>query len=148
VGDEKVLDGAPERIQARLLRLETELRKLLASEAMPFDARIASRLPKQAGIYRIFDPRKPSETARAGRTNSAAGGLRQRVYGNHLMGNQSGNLRAQLKRAGVPGCADSKSAKEYIRQHLAVQVLVVGDKAERDRLEHFMLAVLEPTYCD
>jgi hypothetical protein len=143
VGNEKVVAGAPERIQARLVRLETELRKLLASEAMSFDARIASRLPKQAGIYRIFDPRKPSETVRAGRTNTAAGGLRQRVYGNHLMGNQKGNLRAQLQRARVPGCADSKSAKEYIRQHLAVHILVVGEKAERDRLEHFM-----PTYCD
>lgn len=148
MGAEKVLGGAPERIQARLGRLEAELRKLLASEAMPFDARIASRLPKQAGIYRIFDPRKPSETVRAGRTNTAAGGLRQRVYGNHLMGNQRGNLRAQLQRDEACGCADLESAKEYMRQHLVVQVLTVADKAERDRLEHFMLAVLEPTYCD
>jgi hypothetical protein len=64
------------------------------------------------------------------------------------MGNQKGNLRAQLQRDKARGCADSRSAKDYIREHLVVQVLVVADKAERDRLEHFMLAVLEPTYYD
>lgn len=148
MGDRQVLGDAPELIQARLVRLEAQLRNLLASPALPFDEKIASRLPKQAGIYRIFDPTKPSETVRAGRTNTAAGGLRQRVYANHLMGNQKGNLRAQLVRGRVRGCLDLPSAKAYIRDHLVVQVLVVKDKAERDRLEHFMLAVLEPRYCD
>lgn len=141
------LGDAPDSIEARLVRLESELRSLLNSVALPFDDKISSALPKKVGIYRIFDPRKPAETVRAGRTNTAAGGLHQRVYKNHLMGSQKGNLRAQLIRSGERAC-DLAAAKQYICKHLAVQVLPVADKQERDRLEHFMLAVLQPKYCD
>jgi hypothetical protein len=148
MADRHGLGAAQKPIEMRLNRLQSEIKKLLNSPALPFDERIFSALPASAGIYRIFDPAKPAETVRAGRTNTAKGGLRQRVYGNHLMGSQKGNLRAQLVRGRVPGVFDLPMAKAYIRAHLAVQVLVVQDKAERVRLEHFMLAVLEPQYCD
>ena len=68
------------------------------------------------GIYRIFDVGEPHETVRAGRTKTAAGGLRQRVYQNHLMGDQKGNLRAQLVAGGV--CADLEGAKRLIANAL------------------------------
>jgi hypothetical protein len=135
-----------ETIDARLSTLERQLASLLDSPAIAFDDRCRSRLPEEQGIYRIFDPRDPGVTIRAGRTKTAAGGLRQRVYQNHLMGNQQGNLRAQLVGAGV--CPDLEAAKEYIRANLVVQVLVVDDSVERTWLEHFMLGVLTPLYCD
>jgi uncharacterized protein YrrD len=62
------------------------------------------------------------------------------------MGNQAGNLRAQLAADGA--CADLESAKQFIRESLVVQVLVVEDAQERAWLEHFMLGVLQPRYCD
>lgn len=77
-------------------------------------------MPEEPGIYRISNPLDPATTIRAGRTKTAAGGLRQRVYQNHLMGAQAGNLRAQLITDGV--CPDHLSAKRYIRDTLAVQI--------------------------
>jgi hypothetical protein len=89
---------------------------------------------------------KPEEIIRAGRTKTAADGLRQRVYQNHLMGTQTGNLRAQLVAGGI--CADLESAKRYVQESLAVQVLIAEKAEERVWLEHFVLGVLRPRYCD
>lgn len=144
--DDDTLNGANGSITARLAALESQLAALLGSPVIRFDDRCRSALPQAHGIYRIFDPTKAGETVRAGRTKTAAGGLRQRVYQNHLMGNQAGNLRAQLVAGGV--CTDLETAKTLIRGSLAVQVLVVEDDAERIWIEHFMLGVLRPRYCD
>ncbi len=62
------------------------------------------------------------------------------------MGTQSGNLRAQLVRDRA--CDTVDAAKHYVRDQLVVQVLVIEDRRERICLEHFMLAVLRPRYCD
>ena len=62
------------------------------------------------------------------------------------MGNQAGNLRAQLVNDGV--CHDMDAAKSYVRSKLVVQVLVVHEDKQRASLEYVMLAVLQPKYCD
>lgn len=144
--DGSTLNSTPGSIARRLRALESHLAQLLASPVIRFDDRCRSTLPEVHGIYRIFDPTKPDETVRAGRTKTAAGGLRQRVYQNHLMGNQAGNLRAQLVAGGV--CTDLETAKRLIRDSFAVQILAVEDEEERTWLEHFMLGVLRPRYCD
>lgn len=136
----------PGGMPARARGLGSHLTRLLSSPAIRFDDRCRSKLPAAHGIYRIFDPRKPEETIRAGRTKSAAGGLRQRVYQNHLMGTQPGNLRAQLVADGI--CADLASAKRYVQENLAVQILAAENAEERIWLEHFVLGVLQPRYCD
>jgi hypothetical protein len=100
-------------------------------------------LPEQPGVYRIFDPTQEDETIRAGISNVS---LRQRVYQNHLMGKQDGNLPAQLFRSGV--CVGLDAAKQFIRDNFVVQVLQIPDQRERSSLEHFILAVLEPRYSD
>jgi hypothetical protein len=138
--------ATPEGIRTRLQALESQLTQLLDSPVISFDDQCRGALPGAAGVYRIFDPTEPDQTIRAGRTKTAAGGLRQRIYQNHLMGNQSGNLRAQLVAGGV--CPDLETAKWLIRNKLAVQVLIVEDAEERIWLEHFMLGVLRPRYCD
>ncbi len=138
--------AVPGGVGASLRALESHLSQLIQSPVIKFDDRCRSALPESPGIYRIFDLTKPSETTRAGRTKTAAGGLRQRVYQNHLMGNQSGNLRAQLIAGGE--CADLEAAKRFVRENLGVQVLVVENAEERAWLEHFMLGVLRPRYCD
>ena len=136
----------PESIKSRLRTLESQLECLLNSPAIKLDDRCRGALPEAPGIYRIFDPKLPDQTIRAGRTKTAAGGLRQRVYQNHLMGNQAGNLRAQLVADRV--CGDLDVAKRVIRDSFVVQVLVVEDSEGRTWLEHFMLGVLRPRYCD
>lgn len=139
-------NAAATYLRKRLQSLEAQLLHLFDSPVIRFNGRCRSSLPKAPGIYRIFDPTKPNETVRAGRTRTAAGGLRQRVYQNHLMGNQIGNLRHQLVADGV--CSDLEAAKRFIRDKLAVQVLVIEDAEERTWIEHFMLGVLRPRYCD
>lgn len=82
---------------------------------------------------------------RAGRA-SGAGGLRQRIYQNHLMGNQSGNLRAQLVRAGR--CESLDEAKDWIRANCEVRFVVTAEEADLRWIEHFMLAALRPEFSD
>ena len=130
----------------RLRQMETKLTRLLVSEPIKFDERCRSSLPEEHGVYRIFDPLSPDQTVRAGRTKTAVGGLRQRVYQNHLMGDQAGNLRSQL----VDGrrCGNLEEAKGNIRDRLVVQICVIKDKRERAWFEHFMLGAFRPDHCD
>jgi len=136
----------PDNISEHLHGLELGLAQLLNRPAIKFDRNCRHALPETQGVYRIFDPDAPNDTMRAGRTNGAAEGLRQRVYQNHLMGNQPGNLRAQLVNGKV--CEGLEAAKEYIRTRLVVQILEVEDSRERIWLEHYMLGVLRPLYCN
>src|SRR5438876_9567207 len=132
------------------IRLEEQRKlvdQLLSAPKFPFDDSLRSQLPDKPGLYAISVKNAPTgEFLRAGRTKSAAGGLRQRVYQNHLMGTQPGNLRAQLVAGGI--CADLEAAKRYIQENLAVQILVADNAEERVWLEHFVLGVLQPLYCD
>ena len=119
---------------------------LLAGPAWAFDGRIRSRLPEEPGIYVIsLKGSSEGEFLRAGRTKGR-GGLRQRIYQNHLMGDQSGNLQAQLVRDSV--CTDLDEAKQWIREHCLVQVLPVRREDKIAWAEHFMLSVLRPKYSD
>lgn len=70
---------------------------------------------------------------RAGRTKTAAGGLHQRIYRNHLHGNQSGNLRQQLVSKGV--CAEISETKAWIYANCVVQFAVVEDDEMRRWVE-------------
>ncbi len=126
----------------RLRLMDTQLTQLLAPEPIKFDERCRSSLPEKPGVYRIFDPQYTDQTMRAGRTKN----LQQRVYQNHLMGDQAGNLRRQL----VDGrrCGNLEEAKAYIRDRLVVQICVIKDERERAWFEHFMLGALRPDYCD
>jgi hypothetical protein len=132
-----------ERLQAGKRILDA----LLSSPKLPFDETIRAKLSEEHGIYAIYiKSAAPGEILRAGRTKTAIGGLRQRVYQNHLMGNQSGNLRAQLVRDGV--CSDSEQAKAWIRQNCLVQFVVVKDDELRRWAEHFVLSIFRPKYSD
>lgn len=127
---------------------DKELRRyfdaLLAAPLLPFDDELHSRLPDRSGIYVIYG-RDGSAfwPLHAGRTG--AGGLRQRIYQNHLMGEQAGNLRAKLVREGQ--CADLAAAKTWIRRNCLVRFLVVEDQTLLPWVEHYMLALLRPKYC-
>jgi len=133
----------PEAITENLKTLATQLEELLSCPIIRFDERCRGNLPEAPGVYRIFHPDQPNDTIRAGRADIT---LRQRVYINHLMGNQAGNLRAQL--IGSGDCIDLNAAKQFMRESLAVQVLPIANGRERSCLEHFILAVLRPRFSD
>lgn len=141
-----VSNSIPGSIAKNMRELEAQFARLLNAPIIKFDRGCRSSLPKTQGVYRIYHPEAPAVTIRAGRSKKASGGLRQRVYNNHLMGNQPDNLRAQL--VGDRVCINLEAAKDYIRESLVVQFLEVQDSKERTWLEHFMLGVLQPRYCD
>ena len=130
-------------IGPRIEALQLQLERLLISTPLGFGKECSSGLPHRPGVYRIFDLSVPDDTMRAGGT---AASLWQRVYQNHLMGNQSGNLRAQMVQGGV--CSDLEAGKRLMRDRLAVQVLIIEDERERVWFELFMLGVLRPRFCD
>ncbi len=139
--------GLMDWAMARLEEGTATVRELLSAPRLPFDESLRSRLPERHGIYSIYSRNAaPGEILRAGRTKTAAGGLRQRIYSNHLMGNQPGNLRAQLVRDGA--CKNLEEAKLWLQGHCTVQFVVIEDAKARCWAEHFMLSILRPKYSD
>lgn len=98
--------------------------------------------PAVPGVYGIRLTGS-GEWLRAGRTDAS---LRQRIYRNHLMGSQDGNLRAQLVRHHV--CQTLEEAKDWMRDYCLVQYMPIVEDGLRHRFEHFLLAALNPRYCD
>ena len=105
-----------------------------------------AQLPEEPGVYAIREKAaEPGVFLRAGRAEGS-GGLRQRIYMNHLMGDQTGNLRAQLVRAGR--VSDMQAAKLWIRNRCTVQVAVIADAPARRWAEYIALSLLQPEFCD
>jgi hypothetical protein len=123
------------------------LEALLSAPKLRFDESIRSKLPERHGVYAISTLNAPLGVfLRAGRTRTAGDGLRQRLYQNHLMGSQKGNLRWQLVRDGQ--CGALEETKPWIRANCQVQFIVVEDPAERTWAEYLVLSILRPKYCD
>lgn len=149
IESEKVLDDLTlaNWLTERLEKHKEFVDQLIGSPELPFDASLRSKLPERQGLYAIrIRSSAASHYLRAGRTKTAFGGLRQRVYQNHFMGDQQGNLRSQLVRDGR--CSSLEDTKAWIRENCVVQVMVVDDEEERRWAEHFMLSILRPEYCD
>jgi hypothetical protein len=139
--------GFPDWATERTAELTAILAQLLNSDRVPFDERLRGCLPTGPGIYAIYARTAPTGgVLRAGRTKTAAGGLRQRIYQNHFHGNQNGNLRQQLVNKGVCGSIDE--TKSWICANCVVQFTVVEDDEMRRWAEYMMLAVLRPIHCD
>lgn len=120
---------------------------LISSPKLRFDESLRSRLPEQHGVYAISILNATLGVfLRAGRTKTAGDGLRQRIYQNHFMGNQSGNLRQQLVKDGR--CVNLDQTKPWIRENCQVQFIIVEDAQERRWAEYFILSLLCPEFCD
>src|SRR5205823_13681098 len=83
----------PEAIAEHLKALETRLEQILASPVIRLGTDCRKKLPELPGVYRFLAPAQPIATVRAGRGDIT---LLQRIYTNHIMGDQSGTLRWQL----------------------------------------------------
>ena len=123
------------------------LENLLACQKLSFDNTLHGELPELPGIYAISATNASAGIyLRAGRTKTGAGVLRQRIYHNHFMGNQRGNLRAQLVSDGI--CADIEEAKRWVSKYCVVQFMIVQEADVRRWVEYYMLSLLRPKYCD
>lgn len=119
----------------------TFLEGLLRLPAAPMRTLTPSRLPSHPGVYAIWDAN--GVCLRAGRTDRT---LEQRVYRNHLMGNQAGNLRAQLVADEKAAPGTQEAAKSWIRQNCSARWTVIDDPERRVWGEHVLLAILRPRY--
>ena len=137
---------AAERVNRHIAEGRDIVDRLLLSRSVPMSTVTPSSLPTQPGLY-AFSMIESPDTGfiRAGRA-AGAFGLQQRVYNNHLMGSQAGNLASQLVRAGE--ASTLVEAKAWIRANLAVRWLVADREDVLPWAEHFMLAVLRPRFSD
>jgi hypothetical protein len=133
-----------EVIDSRIAINRSYLERLVAAPYHHFDSRLRSSLPEDPGIYRIC-MKSSGETLRAGVTKSSDS-LRQRVYQNHFMGNQSGNIRSQLVKAKM--CVDLDMAKDFLKNSCSVQWIEIQNNEERTWAEHFMLSIFQPRFSD
>ena len=137
--DEKLKENI---INERINKDSIIIDSLLKSPKLPCKNSTPSQLPNTPGIYVFFN--HSSEAIRGGRKDDQT--LRDRIYRNHLMGNQQGNLRVQLIKSGVCQCMDE--AKKWIRNQYVVQYLELQEIEKMDFkmhwAEHFMLAILQP----
>jgi hypothetical protein len=133
-----------QEIDSIISELRKALEKLLGSNPISYSTATPSSFPDQKGIYIISS--NDGQILRAGKTGLGNAKLRQRLYSNHLMGSQGGNLPAQL--VGSRECSSLLEAKDWIRRKCSVRVLPIEDDATRSRVEHFMLAIVQPRFCD
>jgi hypothetical protein len=130
-------------MQERISRYTGLLQNLLSAKSLNFDHNLRAALTNKPGIYRISENSANWDSSiRIGRTKSGQKGLQQRVYQNHYMGDQSGNIKGQLVRAGRFNTQDE--AKAYLSNSCKVQFIIVEDESERKWLEHFIISVLQP----
>lgn len=83
----------PELFAERLRGLVSQFARLLASPIIRFDEGCRRNLPDLPGVYRILPSSQPFDTVRGGRADVT---LRQRVYANHLMGDQKGKCACTI----------------------------------------------------
>ncbi len=134
----------PGQVEQSILDGRRIVAQLLSAEKYPFLDLTPSKLPLIPGVYAIST--MDGQLIRAGRTEKQS--LQDRIYRNHLMGNQKGNLRNQLVKDGV--CKDLDEAKTWIRGNCQVQLLTLHELHQLGVdirwAEHFILAVLRPKY--
>lgn len=136
-----------EKMQSRINKNLDYLLPLISSKQYSFDENLRGSLPENHGVYRIFEDGSDWDSSlRIGRSKFGDRGLRQRVYQNHFMGNQEGNIKAQLVKAGK--FRNQGEAKQYLKEKCKVQFILIEDENERKWAEHFIISVLQPEFSD
>lgn len=126
--------------------LNSKLYELLMAEKIEFKTLKPRNIIDDGGVYIITDSRNPANEIPfyIGRTKN----LRQRIYGNHLMGDLS---NARLKKYLVNDpvfkeIIDKHSAKQFIRKNCAVRWITEDDFKLRGYFEGYFTGILKPQY--
>lgn len=117
------------------LRLQSAKRiynTLINSKVYSFSNVKPSELPKKAGVYIIW-LKDTEEVLYVGRTTN----LKQRLYNNHLQGNQS---TARLKKYLVedknyPNINNYSDAKDFLKKQCSFQYILENNNSARGRIE-------------
>lgn len=119
-------------------RYLTMMKKLLAEPNYDFAEVSARTVPKEPGVYIIYDKRVKA-IIYAGRTKN----LRRRLLGDHKQGNvKSSQFRRALRQHFA--LKSEMKITSYIRRNCSFQFMVINEFDEMVRLEHFITAVLAP----
>jgi hypothetical protein len=124
------------------------LEKLLSAPAFPFDINLKSRLPVQHGVY-VISRRNGTclEYLHAGRSNNASGGLRSRIWAQHVTGGGDRARSDLVQKVIDRGLAvDRLSAQAWIKTNCFVQWAVEENDDLRCWAEHYILSVLRPSW--
>ena len=130
-------------MKERLMEAKTLEERLLCSQKHFFHELKPSDLPKEAGVYAIFD-KDSGETLYVGRTKN----VQQRLYTNHLMGTET---NARLKKyliedTEMPDIKTTDDAKEYIKEHCYFQYILVEEMRQRGQIEGLLSFLLNVRY--
>ena len=115
-----------------------KMSELLSRPKFDFPKTLSSDVPREAGVYVIFDTRLKA-IIYIGRT----GNLRRRLLGNH----KSGNVRGSQFRKGLGQYFNLRSEDQitrYILDNCNFHHMVIKEFEEMVRLEHFATAILAP----
>lgn len=130
----------PNEMDTLIAAYHQVLIELLAADPYPFDNDLRSRLPKAAGIFRIFKRGSGwQDSIYVGQSEN----LQRQIYGRHYAGNQS---MSTLKRRLLGEFTDEKAIKIFLATHCCVQFKEVPDDSDRISLQHFAIALLKPVY--
>ena len=115
-----------------------KMNELLAKQKYSFSKASSEDVPKEPGVYAIFDTRAKA-VIYIGRTRN----LRRRLLRDHKRGNVEGSQfrRALGKNFGLESETDITN---YILENCSFQVMVIKEFEDMVRLEHFTTAVLGP----
>jgi excinuclease UvrABC nuclease subunit len=114
------------------------MNKLLTESRYNFSEVSSKDVPKEQGVYVIYD-KKAKAIIYAGRTKN----LRRRLLGDHKRGNVEGS---QFRRALKENFAlrSESEITSYILENCSFQFLAIKEFEEMVRLEHFTTAILAP----
>lgn len=114
------------------------MKKLLAGSKYNFAEVSSTDVPKEPGVYVIYDKIEKA-IIYAGRTKN----LRRRLLGDHRRGNIKGS---QFRRALKRNLAFELESEitSYILENCSFRFMVIEEFEEMVRLEHFITAVLAP----
>jgi len=114
------------------------LKKLLAEPRHRFADASSRDIPKETGVYVIYDERMDA-IIYAGRTKN----LKRRLLGDHKRGNvRSSQFRKALGQNFTLNTEDEITS--YILKNCSFQFMTLEEIEEIIRLEHFAIAVLGP----
>jgi len=114
------------------------LKKLLAKPRYRFADASSRDIPKEPGVYVIYDKRTKA-IIYVGRSKN----LKRRLLGDHMRGNVRGSqFRRALGRNFTLSSEDEITS--YIQKNCSFQFMALESFEEIVRLEHFAIAVLGP----
>lgn len=114
------------------------MNNLLSEPKLSFSEASSNDVPKEPGVYVIYD-KKVKAIIYAGRTKN----LRRRLLSDHKRGNVEGSRFRKALQQNF-GLKSESEITGYILDNCSFQFLVIKGFEEMVRLEHFITAVLAP----